>query len=155
MSLRHLQRLAVLALGSCLAWAAAAGDAPVVSDAWARATPPGATVGAAYMVIQGGSKADRLVEASSPRAAMVHLHSVETRDGVAKMRGIDAVEVAAGERVELAPMSTHLMLMGLDAPLVAGQSFVVELVFAESGAQSVTVTVRPAAAADDHSGHAH
>lgn len=149
---RLAHRLAVLALGA-LAFNAWAGDAPVVSDAWARATPPGTTVGAAYLVIQGGPQADKLVGASSDRAAMVHLHTVEEQDGVAKMRGIDAVEVPAGQRVTLAPKSTHLMLMGLDGPLVAGQTFVVKLKFATAGEQSVTVTVKPAT--DDPSQHQH
>jgi len=45
------------------------------------------------------------------------------------------------------------MLMGLDGPLVAGQTFVVKLQFANSGEQSVTVTVK--AATDDHSQHQH
>lgn len=134
------------------AWAT---DAPVVTDAWARATPPGTTVGAAYMTIQGGREPDRLVGASSDRAAMVHLHAVEEQDGVAKMRAIEAVEVPAGQRVALAPKGTHVMLMGLDAPLVAGQSFVVTLRFAQAGEQAVTVTVRPATATDDHAQHAH
>ena len=146
--------LAIVVLGACTAtvWA---GDAPVVSDAWARATPPGVDVGAAYMTLQGGKQPDRLVAASSDRAAMVHLHTVEEQDGVAKMRGIDAVDVPAGQRVTLAPKSTHLMLMGLDGPLVAGQTFVVTLSFAKSGQQSVTVTVKPATATDDHSQHQH
>jgi copper(I)-binding protein len=39
------------------------------------------------------------------------------------------------------------MLIGLDAPLMAGQSFPLTLQFAESAAQTVTVTVR--AATDD------
>ena len=146
--------LAIVALGACTA-TAWAGDGPVVSDAWARATPPGVDVGAAYMTLQGGKQPDRLVAASSDRAAMVHLHTVEEQDGVAKMRGIDAVDVPAGQRVTLAPKSTHLMLMGLDGPLVAGQTFVVTLRFAESGEQSVTVTVKSATATDDHAHHQH
>ena len=151
----HLaHRLAILAFVSLTA-TAWAGDAPVVSDAWARATPPGTDVGAAYMVIEGGKQADRLVAASTDRAAMAHLHTVEEQDGVAKMRGIDAIEVPAGKRVTLAPKSTHVMLMGLDGPLVVGQTFVVKLRFAESGEQSVTVTVKPATATDEHAGHQH
>lgn len=134
------------------AWA---GDAPVVTDAWARATPPGVDVGAAYMVITGGAKADRLVDARSPRAAMVHLHSVEEQGGVAKMRAIDAIPVPAGQRVTLAPKSTHLMLMGLDGPLVAGQTFEVTLKFAATGEQSVTVQVKSATATDEHAQHQH
>lgn len=154
MTLRTAPRLAVVA---CFAFAgtAWASDAPVVTDAWARATPPGTTVGAAYMTIQGGKEADRLVDASSDRAAMVHLHSVEEKDGVSKMRAIDAVEVPAGQRVMLAPKSTHVMLMGLDGPLVPGQTFVVTLRFAKAGEQPVTVTVKPATATDDHAQHQH
>jgi copper(I)-binding protein len=154
MTLRTAPRLAVVA---CFAFAGAAwaSDAPVVTDAWARATPPGTTVGAAYMTIQGGKVADRLVDASSDRAAMVHLHSVEETGGVAKMRAIDAVEIPAGQRVALAPKSTHVMLMGLDGPLVAGQTFVVTLRFAKAGEQPVTVTVKPATATDDQAQHQH
>jgi hypothetical protein len=147
-------RLAALALGS-FAFAAQAGGAPAVSDAWARATPPGVDVGAAYMVIQGGDRPDRLVAASSDRAAMVHLHTVEEQADVAKMRAIDAIEVPARGRVVLAPKSTHLMLMGLTAPLVAGQSFPITLRFATAGPLTVTVTVREATAGADHSRHDH
>ena len=143
---------AVLVLLS-LAAVAHAGDVPSVSGAWARATAPGIDVGAAYMVIEGGTQADRVLDASSPRAAMVHLHTVEERDGVAKMRPIEAIDVPAGQRVELAPKGTHLMLMGLDGPLVAGQSFPVTLRFATAGEQTVTVLVKPATADAVHSNH--
>jgi copper(I)-binding protein len=146
-----------LALIACLAFAGTtwAADAPIVTDAWARATPPGTTVGAAYMTIQGGKESDRLVDARSDRAAMVHLHTVEEQGGVSKMRAIEAVEIPAGQRVSLAPKSTHVMLMGLDGPLVAGQTFVVTLRFAKAGEQPVTVTVKPATATDDHARHQH
>ena len=154
MTLRLDRRLAVIAMCT-FAGAAWAGDAPVVSDAWARATPPGTTVGAAYMTIQGGKQADRLVGASCDRAAMAHLHAVEEQDGVAKMRAIDAIEIPAGQRVALAPKSTHIMLMGLDGPLVAGQTIVVTLRFAASGEQPVKVSVKPATATDDHAHHQH
>jgi periplasmic copper chaperone A len=154
MTVHTAPRLAVLALAAfaTTAWTA---DAPVVTDAWARATPPGSTVGAAYMTIQGGQRDDRLIDAGSARAAMVHLHTVEERDGVAKMRAIEAVEVPAGQRVRLAPKSTHVMLMGLDGPLVEGQTFVVTLRFAEAGELPVTVVVKSATAPDDPASHAH
>lgn len=149
-----LPRLALLAwcASAAGAWAA---DAPVVTDAWARATPPGTTVGAAYLTIEGGATADRLVDARSDRAAMVHLHAVEESDGVAKMRGIEAIEIPAGQRVTLAPKATHLMLMGLDGPLVAGQTFVLTLRFERAGELPVTVTVKPATATDGHAQPRH
>jgi len=134
-------------------FAVQAGDAPVVSDAWARATPPGVEVGAAYLVITGGARADSLLGATTPRAAMVHLHDVTESEGVAQMRSVEAVPVPAGAKVTLAPKGLHLMLMGLDAPLVAGQTFPLTLQFAESAAQTVTVTVRAATDDGGHSQH--
>jgi len=142
----------VFAAWTSLAWA---GDAPVVSDAWARATAPGLDVGAAYMVIQGGTRPDKLLGGTSDRAAMVHVHTVETKDGMAKMRAIESLPIPAGQPVTLAPNSTHLMLMGLSSPLVAGQTFLITLQFAHSEPQVVTVTVRPATASDAASQHKH
>jgi len=149
MRLSLARPLPVLVL-TLAAFAAHAEDGPVVSDAWARATPPGVEVGAAYLVIQGGSRPDRLVGASSERADMVHLHDVVEEDGVAKMRSTESVEIPAGQRVELAPKGRHLMLMGLAAPLVAGQTFAIVLRFADSAEQTVTVTVRAATAEASH-----
>lgn len=143
--------LALLAIGSM---AAAAADGPTASDAWARATAPGVDVGAAYMTIEGGPVADRLVAASTPRAAMVHLHTVVDDAGVAKMRPLEGIDVPAGGRVELVPKGMHLMLMGLGKPLVAGETFTLTLRFAAAGERPVTVTVR-AAGDDPHAQHAH
>jgi copper(I)-binding protein len=146
----QLSRLVPALAVAIAAVAAHAGDAPVVSGAWSRATPPGVSVGAAYLVITGGDKDDRLTGASCERAEMVELHEVVEEDGVAKMRSTEAVEVPAGKRVELAPKGRHLMLMGLDAPLVAGQTYALVLQFAESGEQKVTVSVREATAEPAH-----
>jgi copper(I)-binding protein len=122
---------------------AAAADGPTVSQAWARATAPGVDVGAAYLTIDGGAADDNLVSASTARATMVHLHTVEESGGVAKMRAVEGINVPAGKRVVLAPKGTHIMLMGLTKPLVAGETFPVELRFAKAGAVDVTVLVRP------------
>jgi periplasmic copper chaperone A len=126
----------------------AAAGAPVVSDAWARATPPGVDVGAAYLTITGGSASDRLVAASTERATMVHLHAAEESNGIATMRPVDAVPVPAGKRVVLAPKGTHIMLMGLKRPLVAGETFPLALRFEGSGEQVVQVKVRAAGDAE-------
>jgi len=145
MTFRVFSRLAALALLAITAGAAAA-DGPTVSQAWARATAPGVDVGAAYLTIDGGDADDSLVSASSSRAAMVHLHTVEESGGVAKMRAVDGIDVPAGKRVVLAPKGTHIMLMGLAKSLVAGESFPLELRFAKAGELGVTVLVRAAGA---------
>ena len=139
---RMRRLLACLVLLSLPALAAA--GAPVVSDAWARATPPGVDVSAVYLTITGGSTNARLVGASTDRASMAHLHTVEESGGVATMRPVDGVAVPAGARVMLAPKGTHIMLMGLARPLVAGETFTLVLRFEKAGEQTVRVTVRAA-----------
>lgn len=123
-----------------------AGDAPetagvTVRDAWARATPPGMTVAAAYLTLVGGPRSDRLLSAATPRAAMAELHVVTESDGMSRMRQTAGIEVPAGKTVTLAPQGTHVMLMGLNEPLVAGQQFPLTLQFAAAGAVTVTVVV--------------
>ena len=143
MTARFSTVIAALALLAIAAGAAAA-DGPKVSQAWARATAPGVDVGAAYLTIDGGAADDILVSASTARATMVHLHTVEESGGVAKMRAVEGIKVPAGKRVVLAPKGTHIMLMGLSKPLVAGESFPLELRQAKAGAVGVTVLVQSA-----------
>ena len=139
---RSLSAIAMLAISA----SAAADAGPTISQAWARATAPGVDVGAVYMTIDGGAKDDDLVSASTARASMVHLHTVEESGGVAKMRPVEGVPVPAGKRVVLAPKGTHVMLMGLSKPLVAGDSFALTLKFATAGERTGNVVVRAAGA---------
>jgi copper(I)-binding protein len=144
-STRHRRWLAALAALACtFAPALASAAPPTVTQAWARATPPGLTVGAAYLALTGGSGPDRLVGASSPRASMVQIHVIVESNGVAGMREVDGVDVPAGRTVVLAPGGTHLMLMGLDGPLVAGQDLPLTLEFEHAGRIDVVAKVRPA-----------
>jgi copper(I)-binding protein len=153
--MRLLPRLLVLtALGAVTVLAHAAtpaASAPAATnvatntvtarDAWARATAPGMTVGAVYLSLQGGATADSLVAAATARARMTQIHVVTETDGMARMRETEAVDVPAGKRVLLAPQGTHIMLMGLTQPLVAGERFTLTLTFAKAGAREVSVHV--------------
>ena len=65
---------------------------------------------------------------------------------MAKMRAVEGIDVPAGKRVVLAPKGTHIMLMGLAQPLVAGETFPLELRFAKAGELGVSVVVRAAGA---------
>jgi copper(I)-binding protein len=156
--MRKLPRSAafIAGLASLLAAAAVlAADEPTVTEAWARATPPGTTVGAAYMTIAGGAGDDRLLGAETDRAGTVELHTVVDEGGMARMRPIEFLHLPAGKRTTLAPQGTHLMLMDLRSPLVAGEEFTLTLRFATAGEREVTVVVRPATAGDEHEQHRH
>jgi hypothetical protein len=122
-------------------------QAVTVSAAWARATPPGMTVAAVYLTLVGGSQADRLVGAGTPRAEMAQIHVVSEAEGMARMRQTEGVDVPAHKSVALAPQGTHIMLMDLPRPLVAGERFPLTLQFEQAGTIGVSVEVRAPGAA--------
>ncbi len=121
----------------------------------AAATAAGARTGAGYLsVTNSGAEADRLlaVKADFPR---VELHATEVdAAGVARMRPVEALEVPPGATVTLAPQGTHVMFMGLDAPLVEGERVPAVLVFEKAGEVAVEFAVEPrAATTTEHDGH--
>ena len=113
----------------------------VASDAWARATPPGADSAAVYLRLTNRGDVDVvLTDVDSPfGSGMIH-HSSEA-DGMARMHHVDALTVPANETVRLAPGGLHLMLTGLEAALVAGQSFELQL-YGDDFEAMVVVNVR-------------
>jgi copper(I)-binding protein len=109
----------------------------------ARARPTvGVAPGAVYVTIdkQGGSP-DRLIGASTDNAAMAMVHQNEVVNGVARMRMAGEINIPAGDRIEMVPGGTHIMLEGLRAPLKTGDRFDLVLKFRESGDKTVKVTV--------------
>lgn len=87
-------------------------EGPRIEGAWVRAMPPGQRVTAAYMRIVAGQEAVLVRGVSSP-IGDAELHETQTIDGRARMRALDALELAAGASVTLAPGGRHIMLMGL------------------------------------------
>lgn len=144
---RRLVTAAALSAWAVLASAAPPG--PVASTLrverpWARATPPGATIGAGYLELRNaGDTADRLVRATSPRAAAVQIHETQLADGMMRMREIDGLAIPAGASVRLEPGGTHLMLIDLPRPLVAGERVPLVLHFARAGQLTAELVVAP------------
>lgn len=131
-----------LPLALLLSWPALAGEL-AVNSTWARATPPGAKVAAVYLVIDNQStKSDRLLKLRSPVAASAEVHRSSVEDGIARMRPVTVLHVGAGERIAFEPGGLHVMLMGLRKPLIAGQTFELELVFEVAGPRRVVVSIR-------------
>ena len=111
-----------------------------VSEARAAATPPGASVGAAYLTIEA-AQADRLLGAHTPIAARVEMHISSEADGMMRMRRIDGLALEPGVAQVLAPQGTHFMLIDLQSPLVAGANFPLTLQFERAGEMAIDVRV--------------
>jgi len=112
-----------------------------IGHPYARPTREGQMVGAGYLKLANKGPVDRLVAATSPAAGSVEIHSMSMEGDVMKMRQVDAIELATGQTVELKPGGYHLMLMGLKAPLKAGEKFPLTLKFEKAGEVVVTVNV--------------
>ncbi|BCW87292.1 hypothetical protein sos41_04210 [Alphaproteobacteria bacterium SO-S41] len=121
-----------------------------VSDVWANAAP--GSNGAVYaMIMNGGAAADRLIAVKSDLAAAVELHAMSEEGGVMQMRKVDGVDVPAGGMVMLESGGTHIMLIGLKAPLREGTTGTLTFVFEHAGDVSAELTVR----AGGSGGHDH
>lgn len=132
--------LAALSVGALAE--TAAGNNVTVSQAWARATPAGAKVGAAYMTIMAApGAADALTAVSTDKAGRSELHNHIMKGDVMEMRRVERIDVPAGGKAELKPSGYHLMLMELKEPLKAGETIKMKLKFEKAGAMEVAVPV--------------
>ncbi len=112
-----------------------------VDKVWARPTVAGQSGGGGYLTITGGAVADKLVAASAPVSKTVELHMMEMDGNIMRMRAIPAIAVPAGGTVQLKPGGMHLMFIGLNKTLKAGDSFPLTLNFEKAGDVKVDVKV--------------
>jgi periplasmic copper chaperone A len=149
-----------------------AGGAVSVSGAWARNSPMGASVGAAYLVITSPVD-DELISVTVPTdiAARTEIHETvmvqpdEEEDsedaddsgdghggshgamggGAMTMREVGSIQLPAGKMVLLQPGGLHIMMIDLAAPLALGTTFTAILEFTVSDPIEVTFEVRDTA----------
>lgn len=139
----------VAALSLCAAPAVWAHDYKVgqveVDELWVRASAPGQSNGAGYMEIDNDATApDRLLSVTSDAAERIELHTVQTDNGVARMRHLpEGVPVPAGGDVELKPGGYHVMFMKLKQPFAEGAEVPATLKFEKAGEVAVKFTVKP------------
>jgi copper(I)-binding protein len=144
-----LLTLAALLFVGLTVWAAEIARIEV-ADAWARPTIGEGRTTAAYMTIANKSDTgDMLKSASTPKAKAVELHQTTmSADGVMQMRKVEgAVPIEAGASLVLKPGGTHLMLLGLEDALKAGEKLILTLEFANAGPIDVVVPVSASAPA--------
>jgi len=121
-----------------------AGDL-AISAPWIRASVPGQTNGAGYLhIAHHGQQDDRLLAVQSEAAERIELHTVVTENGMARMRQVHGIPLAAGKKTALVPGGYHVMFMKLKAPFQAGQTVAATLQFERAGVVAIRFTVQPA-----------
>lgn len=150
---RALGLLAALAVYS--AGGSAAAGPLTLTDAWIRATPPGARTAAAYLTIANGAATDTLLGAATASARVVQIHTHVAENGLQRMVELPELTLPAGQTVRLEPGGLHLMLIDIAAPLVAGATVALSLEFAAAGRIDLEVPVVDARAGAPPSHGAH
>ncbi|MEY3475374.1 MAG: hypothetical protein RL087_1832 [Pseudomonadota bacterium] len=139
----------LLCLGLPAAAQAPAAAAPVtVEGAWVRPTVPGQKGTGAFMRITA-KEGMKLVGAASPAAGVTEVHEMKMEGNVMRMRAITALDLPAGQTVELKPGGYHVMLMDLKAALPKDTTVPITLMLRDArGAQQrleLSVPVRSSA----------
>jgi periplasmic copper chaperone A len=144
-----------LALGLLIASAGAVAQIKI-DNAWARPTVPGQQGGGGYMTLQSPT-ADKLLSGSTPAAERFELHTMSMQGDVMTMREVKAIDLPAGQKVELKPGDLHVMFIGIKEPLKLGSKVPVTLKFEKAGEVKVEFEVmsQPAASGqkNEHKHH--
>lgn len=118
------------------------GDALRVESARALPAEPGFN-GVVYLeVINPTQEADRLLSVSSSVAEIAQFHESSQEDGVMRMRPRpDGFTIAPETMISLETGGKHIMLVNLQQPLRAGETFQITLTFEQAGEMVVPVSV--------------
>jgi copper(I)-binding protein len=113
-----------------------------VSDPWVRATVPAQKTAGAFMQLRS-PKATRLVDVQSPVAGRAEVHQMSMEGQTMRMQKVDGIDLPAGQTVDLASGSYHVMLFDLKRQLKEGEQLPLTLTFlgADKKRENVTVQV--------------
>lgn len=128
-----------------------------IDHPYARATVPGQPSGAVYMTLENqGKTSDRLIAAETPAAKKTEIHTMSMEGNVMKMRQVDGIELAPAAKVAMKPGDGyHMMLLGLNQQLKAGDKLPLTLTFEKAGKVEVSVLVQDAKQKDKMMEHGH
>lgn len=126
----------------------------IVSDAWIREMPPGPSMTAGYLQIENhGPGTASLQGFNSEAFGRIEMHETREVDGQMQMRQIEAVEIASGDILQMAPGGRHLMLFDPVQPLKAGEQRSLTLHCASSKLPLVAEVRKGSKAAMAHDDH--
>ncbi len=126
-----MKRIITITLAAFVMAAAAHAQNVEVRDAWARSTVPNQKSSGAFMKLTA-KEGTRLVGADSPVAGITEVHEMKMEGDVMKMRAVSALELPAGQTVELKPGGYHVMLMDLKTALKKDSTIPLTLLFKDA-----------------------
>jgi copper(I)-binding protein len=103
-----------------------------------------------FMEISNPTSTDVTLIGGTSDAGMVEIHETVMSDDGMQMQEINGgIDIASGETVLLQPGGFHVMVMGLNEDVLAGDELTVDLEFEGHPNISVTATAKPSEAGDE------
>jgi len=100
---------------------------------------------AAYVLVHNGGGSDVLLSASTPAADSVVLQQWQTSDSdpVGHLVTVDSLAVPGFGDLRMQPGGDQLLLTGLRAPLIVGETIPITLTFERTGERTVEAEAQP------------
>lgn len=118
-----------------------AAESVTITDAWVLSTEE--DMSALFGVMENASGAEAHLVSAESSLGMVELHEVVEADGEMVMQEVpEGFYIPAEGEHELTPGADHIMLMGLTAPIVAGDEVTVNLQFEDGSELEVTAVAK-------------
>jgi len=133
--------IAALVIAACGGGAGATGQ-PDIQVEQARAPQPASSVAEAFFTVRNvGTGSDTLLEVSTQVAAQAQVERVTRRGTRITMQPAGPLSIPAHGAVSLTPGGSHVMLLGLNTGLAAGNEFTLTLRFRRSPSMTIFVPV--------------
>lgn len=114
-----------------------------MTDPWIAEAPPTAMALAAFMVLENDGETPRsLVAVEAPGFDRIELHQSIEENGVHRMIRQEEIRIPADGQTPLEPGGYHIMLIGIQERLQAGDKVPMRLIFADGENRQVDVPVR-------------
>lgn len=128
-------------LALLLVFAAPAMAQVEVKDAWVRATVNQQKSTGAFMRLTAAQKT-RVVQVTSPVAGVAEIHEMSMDGNMMRMRAVDALDLPAGQTVELKPGGFHVMLLDLKQTIKEGDVVPLTLVLEASDGKRTSMELK-------------
>ena len=123
-----------------------------ISESWVRSSDASVSGGMTgmFMEITNPTSTDVTLIGGTSDSGMVEIHETVMSDDGMQMQEINGgIDIASGETVLLQPGGFHVMVMGLNEDVLAGDELKVDLEFEGHPNISVTATAKPSEAGDE------
>lgn len=120
-----------------------------IDDAYVRLAATPKNPAAAYFMVVGGPKADRLMDVSSPVVIRTEMHeSMAGSGGMMSMKPIEGgIDVPAGSGIEFKPGGKHVMMFNVNPGIIPPRTL--PMIFTFRSGERISVDARVKRAGDE------